>query len=201
MNHTIDPFRELVCHLGDFRRHLLRQPKLGQCCKKNETCLFRKCRRFQSLLHFYLRFYYKTIKLNYRCKIWHFFRIPLKFNMDYGLSIFCWFEPDLALAILAKKKKTKACCCAAAALICAEWNDSGKYADAKNVRLAKKGHNLVGPELRLQEGATLVSHTQTLQATSKEGCDFCTYETSVILSENAVIGLFCWITTSSGYYV
>ena len=111
------------------------------------------------------------------------------FKNQCGLSIFCWFEPDLALAILAKKKKTKACC-AAAALICAEWYDSGKYADAKNVRLAKKGHNLVGPELRLQEGATLVSHTQTLQATSKEGCDFCTYETSVILSEKAVIGLF-----------
>ena len=69
VNHTIDPFRELVCHLGDFSRHLLRQPKLGQCCKKNETCLCRKCRRFQSLLHFYLRFYYKTIKLNYRCEI------------------------------------------------------------------------------------------------------------------------------------
>ena len=56
--------------------------------------------------------------------------------------------------------------------------------------MQKKGHNLVGPELRLQEAATLVSHTQTLQATSKEGFDFCTYETSVILSEKAVIGLF-----------
>ena len=89
-----------------------------------------------------------------------------------------------------EKEKDKGMLRSCSPLICAEWYDSGKYADAKNVRLAKKGHNLVGPELRLQEGATLVSHTQTLQATSKEGCDFCTYETSVILSEKAVIGLF-----------